>query len=318
MRLKSILVVGVLALTGCCNATDSNQKKEELPVVYFTSEISPQALVKIYKKLNWNPGKKVAVKLSTGEPPLSNYLKPELIRDLVKVVDGTIVECNTAYDGLRSASAQHHKVAEDHGFTKIAKFDLLDEHGTTEIPVTNGKHLKGNIVGNHFKNYSDYLILSHFKGHAMAGFGGAIKNTSIGLGSSSGKCRIHTGGVSDTSFMGGEQTAFLESMGEAAKSVSDYLGKEHIVYVNVANRISIDCDCDGCPAEPEIKDIGILASSDPVALDQACLDLVDKAEGNASLLQRIKEKNGRHTLEYAEKIGYGSRKYKLVNIKPEV
>lgn len=315
MRLQlGLLVMGVLVLVGCSNTANSNQKRDELPVVYFTSEISSQALVKIYKKLDWNPGKKVAVKLSTGEPPSSNYLKPELIQNLVKFVDGTIVECNTAYDGSRSASIQHHKVAEDHGFIKIAKFDLLDEYGTTEIQVTNGKHLKGNIVGNHFKDYSDYLILSHFKGHAMAGFGGAIKNTSIGLGSSSGKCRIHTGGVSDTSFMGGEQTAFLESMGEAAKSVSDYLGKEHIIYVNVANRISIDCDCNGHPAEPKIKDIGILASNDPVALDQACLDLVDKAEGNASLLRRIKEKNGRHTLEYAEKIGYGSRKYRLVNI----
>ena len=192
---------------------------------------------------------------------------------------------------------------------------ILDENGSMSLPVNGGSVLSENLVGEHFADYDSYLVLSHFKGHAMAGFGGAIKNISIGLGSAEGKCLIHTGGKSHTSPWGGDQTAFTESMAEAGKSVSDYLGNgEHIVYINVMNRISIDCDCDGNPHEPDIHDIGILASTDPVALDQACIDLVNNVQGNKSLLDRIQRQNGIHTLEHAEEIGLGSRNYVLVDI----
>lgn len=192
---------------------------------------------------------------------------------------------------------------------------ILDADGSMELPVNGGTHLENNLVGVHFANYDSYIVLSHFKGHAMAGFGGAVKNISIGLGSQEGKCLIHTAGKSHTSPWGGDQTGFTESMAEAGKSVSDYLGNgERIVYINVLNNISIDCDCDGNPAKPDIHDIGIVASTDPVAADQACIDLAFAAEGSASLRERVNSRNGLHTLEYAEKIGLGSRTYQLVNI----
>lgn len=287
----------------------------EASTVYFTSDISPEGLAAIYGALGWEPAGKVAVKLSTGEPPASNYLRPELIGDLVESVDGTIVECNTAYGGSRSETAMHYQVAEDHGFTAIADFRILDEDGSMSIPVEGGSRLTENLVGAAFGDYDSYLVLSHFKGHAMAGFGGAIKNISIGLGSQEGKCLIHTGGASSTSPWGGDQTAFTESMAEAGKSVSDYLGNgERIVYINVLNNISIDCDCDGNPAEPDIHDIGILASSDPVAIDQASIDLAFAAEGSESLQNRVNGRDGLHTLEHAEAIGLGSRIYELVDI----
>lgn len=291
-------------------------KGEDAPAaVYMTTDISPNGLMAVYQALGWEPDGKVAVKLSTGEPPASNYLDPELIKDLVQHVDGTIVECNTAYGGSRSETTMHYQVAEDHGFTAIADFQILDEDGSMSIPVEGGTQLTENFVGAHFGDYSSYVVLSHFKGHAMAGFGGAIKNISIGLGSSEGKCWIHSGGNSMTSPWGGEQDAFLESMGEAGKSVSDYLGKgERIVYINVMNRLSIDCDCNGNPAEPDMHDIGILASADPVALDQACIDLIyaQKDGDGSSLVNRIESLNGLHTLEHAQEIGLGSRSYELI------
>ncbi len=285
--------------------------------VYMITDISPEGLMAVYKALNWTPTGKVAVKLSTGEPPASNYLRPELIKDVVQEVGGTIVECNTAYGGSRSSTAMHYQVAKDHGFTDIADVVILDENGSMSLPVNGGTNLKENLVGQHFGEYDSYLVLSHFKGHAMAGYGGAIKNISIGLGSQEGKCLIHTGGKSNTSPWGGDQTAFTESMAEAGKSVSDYLGYgERIVYVNVMNRLSIDCDCDGNPSEPDLHDIGILASADPVALDQACIDLVyaQKDGDGASLVNRIESRNGLHTLEHAEEIGLGSRSYRLIHI----
>ena len=211
----------------------------------------------------------------------------------------------------------HRQVAKDHGFTKIAKVDIMDSSGSMTLPVKNGTHLKKNYVGKHFKNYDSFLVLSHFKGHAMAGFGGAIKNISIGIASSKGKSYIHSGGTSTSGF-DGEQDAFLESMAEAGKAVSDSLGNgKNIVYVNVMNNLSVDCDCDGYPAKPKMKDIGILASTDPVALDQACVDLVYKQKkgDGASLVKRIESLNGLLTLEHAEKIGLGSRKYSLINVK---
>ena len=297
------------------------------PVVYFTSDISPESLVEIYEKLGWTPSGKTAVKISTGEPPASNYLRPELIGDLVKKVGGTIVECNTAYGGSRASSAMHKQVAEDHGFTKIADFDLMDEDGEVEWPITGGsgadeagsqdkiRRLNRIIVGSHAENYSDWIILSHFKGHAMAGFGGAIKNVGIGISSPSGKVYVHTAGTKTSgSIWYDDQDAWLEALAEMVYGFSSHVGKEHIVYINVMNRLSVDCDCDGNPAEPDIHDIGILASLDPVALDQACIDLVNQAEGKESLVSRIESRHGLHTLEHAEEIGLGSRTYELVNI----
>lgn len=297
--------------------TSSKPAVSDDSIVYMTSEISPESLLKVYESLAWSPTGKVAVKLSTGEPPASNYLKPELIKDLVQSLDGTIVECNTAYGGSRSETAMHYQVAKDHGFTEIADVKILDEDGSISIPVENGTQLSENYVGKAFTDYDSYLVLSHFKGHAMAGFGGAIKNISIGLGSSEGKSWIHSGGNSKTNPWGGDQDEFLESMGDAGKSVSDYLKNgERIVYINVMNRLSVDCDCDGNPAEPDMHDIGILASTDPVALDQACIDLIyEQKDGDgASLVRRIESRNGLHTLEHAEEIGLGSRTYQLVKL----
>lgn len=273
--------------------------------------------MEIYEALDWEAEGRVAVKISTGEPPASNYLRPELIADLVRSVNGTIVECNTAYGGSRAATRMHYQVAKDHGFTDIADFEIQDEDGSFTLPVNGGDVLKENYVGASFPDYDSYLVLSHFKGHAMAGFGGAIKNISIGLASSAGKGWIHSGGKSRTNPWGGSQKAFTESMAEAGKSVSDYLdyGKR-ITYINVMNRLSVDCDCNGNPAEPDMHNIGILASNDPVALDQACVDLVyaQKDGDGASLVKRIESRDGLHTLEHGEKIGLGSREYKLVNI----
>ena len=283
------------------------------PVVYMTQEITTEGLMAVYQALQWEPQGRVAVKLSTGEPPASNYLRPELIAGLVQSLDGTIVECNTAYGGSRAETAMHYQVAEDHGFTAIADFQILDEEGSMTLPVQDGTRLSENYVGAAFEDYDSYLVLSHFKGHSMAGYGGAIKNISIGLGSSEGKAWIHSAGSSRTNPWGGDQDAFLESMAEAGKSVSDYLG-DQIVYINVMNRLSVDCDCDGNPAEPDMHDIGILASTDPVALDQACIDLVYSAEDGQSLVNRIESRNGLHTLEHAQQIGLGSRSYELVSI----
>ena len=246
--------------------TQQPEAAQGTPVVYMTREITPEGLMAVYQALQWEPQGRVAVKLSTGEPPASNYLRPELIAGLVQSLDGTIVECNTAYGGSRAETAMHYQVAEDHGFTAIADFQILDEEGSMTLPVQGGTRLSENYVGAAFDDYDSYLVLSHFKGHSMAGYGGAIKNISIGLGSSEGKAWIHSAGSSRTNPWGGDQDAFLESMAEAGKSVSDYLG-DQIVYINVMNRLSVDCDCDGNPAEPDMHDIGILASTDPVALD---------------------------------------------------
>ena len=291
--------------------TDSDS---DAPTVYMTTDISPEGMLAVFEALGWTPDGRVAVKLSTGEPPASNYLRPELIKDVVDAVNGTIVECNTAYGGSRSETAMHYQAAEDHGFTEIADFQILDEDGSMTLPVEGGSVLTENYVGAALADYDSYLVLSHFKGHSMAGYGGAIKNISIGLASSEGKAWIHSGGTGG-SMWSSNQDAFLEAMAEAGKSVSDYLGNgERIVYINVLNNISIDCDCDGNPAEPDIHDIGILASTDPVALDQACMDLIYQAEGNESFVRRVEGQNGLHVLEAAETIGLGSRTYELVDI----
>lgn len=301
-------VQGSLYAEGLSGTLQSVKKS----TVYFTANISPKGMVAVYNALNAKPGGKIAVKLSTGEPPKSNYLRPELIKDLVQSLKGTIVESNTAYGGKRASAAMHLQVAKDHGFTGIAAFDLLDIEGEINLPVIGGEVLKENIVGSHFKNYDYYVVLSHFKGHQMAGFGGAVKNISIGIASSAGKSWIHSGGTRKSG-ISGSQDAFCKSMAEAGKSVSDSL-KGNILYINVMNRLSIDCDCNGYPSEPDIHDIGILSSFDPVALDQACVDLIFKADGNESMIKRINSRNGLLTLEHAQKIGLGSREYTLVNI----
>ena len=299
-------VIGLSAL--------EHQDKGGESAVYFTSDISSQAMVDIYAALGTELiGDKIAVKLSTGEPPASNYLDPALIAELVRQVNGTIVENNTAYGGQRSGTAMHYQVAEDHGFTAIADFVVMDENGSVSLPVEGGTRLTENLVGAHFPEYDGYLVLSHFKGHAMAGFGGAIKNISIGLGSQEGKCLIHTAGASRTSPWGGEQDPFTESMAEAGKSVVDALDG-NILYISVMNRLSIDCDCDGNPSEPDMHDIGILASTDPVALDQACVDLIYASKDDtASLIERMESRNAIHVLEHGEEIGLGTRTYRLVN-----
>ena len=312
--MKKLFVLLFIALIALPAATLS-AAAEDASVVYFTSDITAEGLVKIYEALNWTPTGKVAVKISTGEPPASNYLRPELIGDLVQLLDGTIVECNTAYGGSRSRSAMHKQVAADHGFTAIAPFDLLDEEGEVEWPVTGGVWLDRAIVGSHAENYSDWVILSHFKGHQMAGYGGAIKNVAIGMSSPSGKVYVHTAGTKTSgSIWYSDQDAWIEALPEMVSGVVDHVGADHIIYINVMNRLSVDCDCNGYPAEPDIHDIGILASTDPVALDQACIDLVYQAEGNASLVRRIEQQHGIHALEHGEEIGLGSRTYELVSI----
>ena len=310
-KLFILLFIALIALP----AASLSAAAEDASVVYFTSDITAEGLVKIYEALNWTPTGKVAVKISTGEPPASNYLRPELIGDLVQLLNGTIVECNTAYGGSRSSSDMHKQVAADHGFTAVAPFDLLDEEGEVEWPVSGGVRLDRAIVGSHAENYSDWVILSHFKGHQMAGYGGAIKNVAIGMSSSSGKVYVHTAGTKTSgSIWYSDQDAWIEGLPEMVSGVVDHVGADHIIYINVMNRLSVDCDCNGYPAEPDIHDIGILASTDPVALDQACIDLVYQAEGNASLVRRIEKQHGIHALEHGEEIGLGSRTYELVNI----
>ena len=304
--LISLLLITLLASASCASESQ----------VFFTKDISPAGMMAIYNALGREASGKVAVKLSTGEAGNTHYLSPELIGEIVKKVNGTIVECNTAYGGSRSETAMHMQVAEDHGFTKIAKVDIMDSEGDIELPVTNGKHLKFDAVGSHFKNYDFVLVLTHFKGHAMGGFGGALKNISIGIASSRGKVIIHTAGTRETgSIWYDKQDDFLESMAEAAKAVSDSLdnGKK-IMYISVMNHLSVDCDCDGNPAKPDMHDIGILGSLDPVALDQACVDLVYKAPDGKSLINRMESRHGIHTVEHAAEIGLGSREYKLVSI----
>ncbi len=280
--------------------------------VYFTADISAAGLARAWEALGVQPFGSVAVKLSTGEPG-SNYLRPELVGDLVRTLNATIVECNTAYGGQRGSVERHLQVAADHGFTAIADVDIMDADGYMSIPVNGGTHLSENLVGAHLSRYDWVVSLAHFKGHAMGGFGGAVKNCSIGIASSEGKLLIHSAGASTTSWGSPAQDDFLESMAEAAKSVSDYLGGR-MLYMNVMNRLSVDCDCDAHPAEPDMADIGILASTDPVALDRACVDLVYAAPDGASLVRRMESRNGTHTLAHAEALGLGSQTYRLVDL----
>ena len=294
-------------------STLPHQDEAAPATVYFISDISPDSLVKAYQALGVELPGKVGVKLSTGESENSNYLRPALIGELVQMLDGTIVECNTAYGGSRASTAMHLQLAKDHGFTDIAEVDILDAEDSMELPIDGGKRLSVDYVGSHFANYDSFLVLTHFKGHAMAGFGGAIKNISIGFASSMGKVWIHSGGTKTSGGIWGEQDPFLEAMADAAKGVDTYMGG-NIVYISVMNRLSVDCDCDGSPAEPDMHDIGILASTDPLAIDQAAIDLVYAMPDSGSLIRRIERQNGLYTLEVGERNGLGSRNYRLVVI----
>lgn len=283
--------------------------------VYFTEEITSESLQNIYHALGVKLVGKVAVKLSTGEPGGHNFLQPALIKALVSELNGTIVECNTAYEGRRNTTKEHWKAIREHGFLEIAPCDIMDEDGELVLPVTGGRHLTENYVGGHFENYDSMLVLSHFKGHLMGGFGGALKNMSIGIASAHGKAHIHGAGVPENMWTA-DHDSFLECMADADKSVTDYMGKENIVYINVANRLSVDCDCDSNPHEPEMADIGIFASLDPVAVDQACVDAVYNSpdSGKASLIERMESRNGIHTVETAAELGVGVREYELIRL----
>lgn len=275
--------------------------------------------MKIYKALGLKAEGNVAVKISTGESEKSNHLNPALIEPLVKEVNGTLVECNTAYGGNRSTTENSHKAARDHGYTAIAKVDIMDGPGHTTLVVENGKHIQYDIVGKNYLDYEFTVVLSHFKGHAMGGFGGALKNISIGIASADGKAWIHTAGKTRNpkELWGNlpEQDDFLESMAEASKAIIDHADGK-ILYISVANNLSVDCDCDGNPHAPKMGDLGILASLDPVALDRACVDMVFNSSdpGKADLIERINSRHGTHILDYGEKIGLGSQKYKIVTL----
>lgn len=314
-------------LISCANKNASAQEavqEQTVPQVYMTTDISPEGLVRVYEAVGREATGRVAVKISTGEPGGKNFLQPALIKNLVQQVNGTIVECNTAYKGRRNTTEAHLEAAREHGFFDIANVDIMDANGDIVIPVQDTTHIKYNRVGANIENYDFMINLAHFKGHAMGGFGGVLKNQSIGVASSAGKAYIHSAGHTEdlNEFWNhiGDQIGFLESMAAAAQSVHEYFGEgEKILYINVMNNMSIDCDCDAHPDAPLLKDIGILASTDPVALDQACLDLVfavEPTEGNDNqpLLERIKSRHGTHIVDYAEKIGLGSKTYELIDI----
>lgn len=333
MKRIFIFIFGLIALCGCKSNqqeesssvnNDNNVLREDVPTVYMTQEISPAALVRIYEALGRPATGRVAVKISTGESGGHNYLQPKLIQQLVNNVNGTLVECNTAYGGSRANPEKHWQTIREHGFLDIAKVDLMDEEGDFTIPVSDSTWIHYDRVGTHLKNYDFMINLAHFKGHAMGGFGGVLKNQSIGVASSAGKAYIHTAGytenVDELWSHVENQDGFLESMAAAAQAVHNYFGKgERILYINVMNNLSVDCDCDAHPADPEMDNIGILASLDPVALDQACVDLVfnypsQEKDDASALIERINSRHGIHTIEHAEKIGLGSRQYKLVSI----
>ena len=318
---KSVIMAMTLffAAAATTAGAQTTQEADKRPAVYFIEEITPENLVRIYEALGRKAEGRVAVKVSTGEPGGHNFLQPTLIADLVHKVGGTIVECNTAYGGGRSDTENHLKAAADHGFTSIADVDIMDADGEVALPVKGGRHLKEDFVGRNYLNYDFTVILSHFKGHAMGGFGGAIKNMSIGIASSKGKAWIHSAGkTKNQNEVWGDlpaQDDFLESMAEAAKAVADHCG-DKILYISVANNLSVDCDCDSSPEDPKMGDIGILASLDPVALDKACVDMVrtSKDHGKIHLIERIDSRHGMHTLDYGEKIGLGSQEYRLVRL----
>lgn len=323
--LFSLVAISALLISAACApkaAADSQSTDgDSLPTVYYIKNITPQNIVKVYQALGRKAnGKNIGIKISTGESNKSNHLDTALIADFVRLVNGTFVECNTAYAGNRNTTDIHLRTAKEHGFTDLAGIDILDADGDMELPVKGGKHLEKDIVGKHMANYDFMVVLSHFKGHQMGGFGGALKNISIGLGSSAGKAYIHTAGktanVDSVWTVRAEQKDFIESMADAAKAITDYYG-DNILYVNVANRLSVDCDCNGNPEPPTMGDIGVFASLDPVALDRACVDMVANSTdpGKDKLMERINSRFGTLILDHAEKLGIGSQAYRLVVIE---
>lgn len=290
--------------------------------VYFTKDISSDSLIKIYETLGVELKGNIGVKVSTGEAGSKGYLKANLIGPLVKKVNGTIIECNTAYPGARNNEADHMKVAEEHGFTSFANVDIMDANGEFKIPVKRGNHLKYDIVGENFKKYDSIINLAHGKGHAMGGFGANLKNQSIGIASRNGKAYIHSCGQTEDPNICWtckyEQIDFIESMAEAAAAVSDYINdnNKQIVYITVANALSVDCDCDANQTDPVMCDIGIFASTDPVANDQAFIDAVWNSSdpGKEKMKARIDRQEGRHITKYAQKIGLGTTEYELIEI----
>ena len=288
--------------------------------VYFTKEITPQSVIKVYEKLGIKLPGNVAVKLHSGEEGNQNYIKPDFVKAIVERVNGTVVECNTAYEGARNSTDKHKKLLEKHGWTKYFNVDLMDEAGPDMVlDIPNGKVIKKNYVGKNLKNYDSLLVLSHFKGHPMGGYGGALKQLSIGVASSAGKSYIHSAGkyTDQTKVWGDlpEQDKFLESMADAASSIVNYF-KPNVAYINVMCNLSVDCDCCAVAEDPCMKDIGVLASLDPVAIDQACIDLIynSKDPGKDHFIKRVERQNGIHTIEAASSIGVGSRNYELINI----
>ena len=318
MRKIFLTLLATLSLSFTAVAEDAR------PTVFVTRNITPEALVKIYHALGRKAEGRVAVKISTGESEKTGYLRPNFIKPLLDETHGTIVECNTAYGGSRATSEDHWKTIRQHGFTKVAPVDIMDEEDTIHIAVKDTTHIKYDIVGSHMKYYDFMINLAHFKGHQMGGLGGVLKNASIGVASSSGKAYIHTAGI--TKKVGelwqhiDNQDGFVESMAAAAQAVHDYFDNgQKILYISVMYRMSIDCDCNATPAEPLIADYGILASLDPVALDQACYDIVtkihnDEHNNTRPLLERIAKQHGTHIMEWGEHIGLGSREYNIVDI----
>lgn len=290
--------------------------------VYFTKEITPESLNKIYEALGVELTGKIGVKVSTGEAGSKGYLKADLIGPFVKKLNGTIIECNTAYPGKRNTKEDHLKVAKDHGFTSFADVDIMDGDNEFKIPVSNGKHLEYDIIGENFKNYDSIINLAHGKGHAMGGFGANLKNQSIGIASRNGKAYIHSCGQTEDPdkcwSVSYEQKDFIESMAEAAKAVSDYLkeNNKQIIYITVMNAISVDCDCDCNQGDPVMEDLGIIASLDPVANDQAFIDMLWNSTdpGHIKMMERVDRQVGRHITEYAEELGLGSTTYELIEI----
>lgn len=315
-----VVVISILSAAGCYaqnanTATASNT--EAIPKVYMLKDISPENLQKIYKALGREATGKVGVKIHMGEPGGTNYLKPALVGDFVSSLNGTFIDACTAYGGRRTNAEDHIKVAQEHGFTAIGPVDILDAEGEIALPIKGGTHLNEVLVGSHFPDYDFIVVLTHFKGHAMGGFGGSLKNVSIGIASVTGKKLIHSAGASRTNAFapGTKQEDFLESMAEAAQGMISQFG-DKILYINVMNNLSVDCDCDSHPEPPRIADIGILASLDPVALDRACVDQVyaSPEEDRVHLVERMESRKGTVILDHAEKLGIGTQKYELVTL----
>lgn len=314
MKTRQLFAVVVAALMAVMTSAQSK--------VYYTTEITPESLVKIYKALGVEATGRVAVKISTGEGGNTHYLKPTLIRNLVEEVDGTIVECCTAYGGSRQDVGKHWQTIHEHGFDSIFAVDIMDEFGQMRIPVKDRSHIKYDIVGDHLANYDWMINLAHFKGHAMGGYGGVLKNASIGVASTAGKAYIHSAGYTDDASDAWnhieDQDGFLESMAAAAQAVHNYMGGR-VIYINVMNNMSVDCDCDATPDAPKLRDMGIMASLDPVALDWACVQMVmnhkaKAGDDNAPLIERINSRHGTHTIDWAERIGLGSKNYVIVKL----